>query len=350
MTQIPIENIYYLLSYAWDKLDEAELIGINPDDFEDVANLLGKVLANGCTRLFKMGLYRNYHEIEEEIPGIRGRLLIDESLRKLSFQNKKAWCRHDELDHNVLPNKILKATVLRLLQTEEVEAKLHGELKVIYERFTGIDTIQLQRQNFTQVRIHRNNAFYGFLLQVCRLIFESTAMHEKGDRYQFRDFTRDHQKLATLFEAFIYNFYEKEQTHYSVSRPTINWPFYSEIPAHNDLLPIMRTDIVLQDEERILIIDTKYYSETLARRSDFNTIKFKSPNLYQIFAYMQHISNPRNKAIEGMLLYPDVGDSIHAEYTWEEQKLTLKTIPLDQPWRGIESELLTCVLLNEGQK
>ena len=230
MTPIPIENIYYLLSYAWDKLDEAELIGINPDDFEDVANLLGKVLVNGCSRLFKMGLYRNYHELEEEIPGIRGRLLIGESLRTLAFQNKKAWCRHDELDHNVLPNKILKATVLRLLQTEEVEAKIHDELKVIYERFAGIDTIQLQRHNFTQVRIHRNNAFYGFLLQVCQLIFESTAMHEDGNKYQFRDFTKDHQRLAALFEAFVYNFYDKEQTLFSVSRPSISWNFHSEVP------------------------------------------------------------------------------------------------------------------------
>ena len=58
---------------------------------------------------------------------------------------------------------------------------------------------------------------------------------------------------------------------------------------------------------------------------------------------MQHISNPKNKAIEGILLYPDVGDSIHAEYTWEDQKLTLKTVQLDQPWRGIEVELLELV-------
>ena len=348
MRQVPVENIYYLLSYAWDKLDEAELIGVNPDDFEDVANLLGKVLANGCTRLFKMGLYRNYHEIAEEIPGIRGRLMIDASLQSLSFQNKKAWCRHDELDHNVLPNKILKATVLRLLRTEGVESDLHDELKVIYERFSGVDTIQLQRGNFTQVRIHRNNAFYGFLIQVCRLIFESTAMHEKGERYQFRDFTRNHQKLAALFEAFVYNFYEKEQSQYSLSRPAINWPFHSEVPEHNTLLPQMFTDIVLQDEHRIIIIDTKYYSETFARRAEFDSVKFKSPNLYQIYAYMQHIPNPEGKQVDGMLLYPDVGDSLHANYTWDDQRLIIKTVKLDQEWKGIERELLEIVDLKSS--
>jgi len=340
MKPVPVQNIYYLLSYAWDKLDEAELTKAGIDDFEEVANLLGKVLANRCSYLFKRGLYRNYRQKKEEIPGIRGKLLMNESLSSLSFQHKKAWCDYDELSRNVLPNRILKSTILRLLRMNEIENGLHQELKEIYYRFSTVEEIKLQGHHFTQVQINRNNAFYGFLIQICKLIFDSSALDESDGSYQFRDFTRDHQKLARLFEAFVFNFYRREQNWFKVNSPSFPWPFKSTVEEHNELLPSMSTDVVLEDEERIIIIDTKYYSKTLAKREDIGSIFLRSPHMYQIFAYMQHIPNPDNKKIEGMLLYPDVGNSIHANYTWEDQKLTYKTIDLDKEWYVIERKLL----------
>lgn len=337
------------MSYAWDKLDEAELTSAGIDNFEEVVNLLGKVLANGCSYLFKRGLYRNYQSFENEIPGIRGRLLIDQSLKELSFQNKKAFCSYDELSHNILHNQILKSTIGILLQIDEIEKSLHGELKVVYSRFSDVDRIHLQLHHFNKAQIHRNNAFYGFLIQICRLIYESSALDETGDNYQFRDFTRDHYKLARLFEAFVFSFYQKEQKKFKVKSPNFSWPFKSDIEEHNKLIPGMQTDIVLEDEERIIIIDTKFYSNTLAIRSDFDSISFKSPNLYQIFAYMQHIPNPGKKDIEGVLLYPDVGDSIKAAYHWKDQIITFKTIDLDQEWTGIKNELLMLVGLIQSE-
>src|SRR5699024_3081666 len=163
MKPVPVQNIYYLLSYAWDKLDEAELTKAGIDDFEEVANLLGKVLANRCSYLFKRGLYRNYRQKKEEIPGIRGTLLMNEYLSSLSFQHKKAWCDYDESNSNVITNRIIKSTILRLIRMNEIENGLNRELKEIYYRFSTVKVINLQVHHFTQVQIIRNNAFYGFL-------------------------------------------------------------------------------------------------------------------------------------------------------------------------------------------
>src|SRR5699024_4410724 len=143
---------------------------------------------------------------------------------------------------------------------------------------SDVEEINLQIHHFKKVHIHRNNAFYGFLIQVCRLIFESSALDESEGKYQFRDFTRDHKQLARLFEAFVFNFYKKEQRLYKVSSPKFPWPFRSTVEEHNELLPNMFTDIVLENEKRIVIIDTKFYSNTLAKRSDFGSVSFKSPN------------------------------------------------------------------------
>ena len=58
--QIPIRNIFYLLSYAWNKLDEAEKMEISIDDYNDSLNLLGRVLVTGTNRLLKKGLDKSY--------------------------------------------------------------------------------------------------------------------------------------------------------------------------------------------------------------------------------------------------------------------------------------------------
>ena len=55
-----------------------------------------------------------------------------------------------------------------------------------------------------------------------------------------------------------------------------------------------------------MIIDTKYYKETLA--VNFNTEKIKSENLYQLFSYLMNVESKGgvNQHCEGILLYPTV--------------------------------------------
>ena len=53
---IPIQNIYFLLSYAWNRLDEAERVKIEKKELTDVPSLLTRVLLNASTALLKQGL------------------------------------------------------------------------------------------------------------------------------------------------------------------------------------------------------------------------------------------------------------------------------------------------------
>jgi hypothetical protein len=41
---IPIENIYFLLCYAWNKLDEKERVDVSIDDKTELLDLFAKVL------------------------------------------------------------------------------------------------------------------------------------------------------------------------------------------------------------------------------------------------------------------------------------------------------------------
>ena len=52
---IPIENIYYLLCYAWDKLEEKDIVSVNKLDSKNILDLLSRVLINGMNYLIKRG-------------------------------------------------------------------------------------------------------------------------------------------------------------------------------------------------------------------------------------------------------------------------------------------------------
>ena len=62
----------------------------------------------------------------------------------------------------------------------------------------------------------------------------------------------------------------------------------------------MQTDIHLQKENDVLIIDAKYYSHTT--QSQFNKNTIHSNNLYQIFTYVKNIPS-RLKNIELQVCY-----------------------------------------------
>ena len=95
-------------------------------------------------------------------------------------------------------------------------------------------------------------------MNVCELIFDTVSLNEETGQYQFVDFVRDEKKMAALFEAFVLNFYKRELQDYHVSAPFIQWDAEALDESSLDYLPRMETDIVLQSNQRTIIIDTKY--------------------------------------------------------------------------------------------
>ena len=57
---IPIQNIFYLLCYAWDQLAEGAEIEIAAEDCHSLDELFARVLTSGTRKLLQRGLDRDY--------------------------------------------------------------------------------------------------------------------------------------------------------------------------------------------------------------------------------------------------------------------------------------------------
>jgi 5-methylcytosine-specific restriction enzyme subunit McrC len=332
---IPIKNIYYLLSYAWNKLEESKFVDVSAEDESDLLNLLGRMLLNGTKTLLKRGIDRQYLTEKEVYQGIKGKVNITDSLRKNLFSKGLSDCEFDELSADILPNQILKTTLQNLTQISGLSPNLKHEIRTLIYRLHEVNEIVLTDTIFHQVQINRNNSFYAFLLNISELIHKNLLINEETGHFQFKDFLRDERQMAKLFEEFIRNFYRIEVPEAKVFREDLQWKMAGEM---HDFLPKMQTDISIKINDRKLIIDAKFYKETLQKYYDSE--KIHSQNLYQIFAYLK---NQENELAEGILIYPTVQKSLSLAYTHEGHTIRIETLNLNQDWHGVKADLLRII-------
>lgn len=340
--QIPIQNIYYLLCYAWNKLEESEIVNVNEIDSTELIDLFAKVLSNSCSRLLKQGLDRYYVEHEDVIMGIKGKFNFSATIKQNVLPLSKTACIYDEFDYDILHNQILKTTIGKLLRTKNLDSSIKDELYKVYLKLPPISEIVIREAMFNQIRLHRNNYHYDFILKVCQIVNENLLIDESKGNYKFQDFTREEKAMARLFEAFVRNFY-KIETDFSVSSDSIKWQFESDNAEDLDMLPAMLTDITLQGKNKKIIIDTKYYKEAFQTRYDKQ--KINSSNLYQLFSYLknQEMDSEITLNCEGILLYPSIQNDFVHSFKYENHKIRIMAINLNQDWQKIRTDLLKIV-------
>jgi len=335
---IPIRNLYYLLCYSWDQLDEGEIVDASALDSNELADLFAHVLTGGVTHLLRRGLEQGYAQVSEEIHGIRGRVNLLHSGRRMLLLHGRAACDYDEMSVDTIPNRILKSTIKSLAGRHEVDRNLRSELGKLYQMLCGISDVPLTRNSFRSVQFHGNNRYYKFLLSVCRLVCEAMLVGEESGTEKFRDFRRDKDAMARLFQSFVLNFWRKERRFLQPHAEEIHWDAKSDTDPNLSLIPKMTTDISMIFNNEKLIVDTKYYQQALSEHWGKSSIK--AANLYQLFAYLVNYAATTGKRSSGMLLYPKVDRHLRETYQIRGFDIRVCTVDLSSDWKDIRRELL----------
>ena len=353
MKNIPILNVYYLLCYAWGRVQQRDTKRLATlGGLSTVQDLLGKVLAGGVNHLFRRGIDRGYVERREDLAGIRGKLAVSETAKRALRARGRAACDFEELSVDILPNRILRTSLYGLLgRRVSLDRHVRGEVRSAYRRLDGVSRTRLKRNTFGQVQLGGSRRLYQFLLSVCRLLYESSVVDEKTGRTAFRDFRRDEATMWALFEEFVTGFYKREQRVYRVNPGgrRVQWAGMGwATDADRARIPVMYADVILESPERRMIMDTKFYKDALARGRGVGSGKLHSGNLYQLLAYLRNreATRPAGPKHEGILLYPKVGEALRADIRLEGFRIQARTVNLNRDWRHIRNEMLETIGLS----
>ena len=124
-----------------------------------------------------------------------------------------------------------------------------------------------------------------------------------------------------------------------VKSERFNWRFETITEGSGKFLPEMRTDISLFNDDRKIIMDTKFYREAL-KKNQWGKRIINQNHLYQLTAYLNNTQPKDGQELEGILLYPTVKDDFDHQYrTQKGYKVSVKSIDLNQDFQKISDDL-----------
>lgn len=339
---IPVQNLFYLLCYAWDEvgeLDSAEARQL--DEFDRLEDLFGWVLARSVIRLARRGLDRSYVPFQEELAGVRGKIELDETVRSNTLVRNRLVCSFEDLSTNVLHNQILASTLAMLSRTDTLAPKARTEVRRALTRMSGVTERPLSLRVFSRIQLDRNRRRYRFPIQVCRLLLQARIVDPVTGGTRFLDVGPEELVMWRVFEKFAARFYRRE-THYRV-RPQTRlqwWALESVGPGSEGRIPQMRPDLLLSTPERRIILDTKYYKG--GGLGDEDAAKLRAGHLYQMFAYVMNRerAKPDGPQHEGILLYPTVGRETRVEFRTHGHRFQARSVDLGRPWREVHAGMV----------
>ena len=321
---IPIQNIYYMLSYAFQTLQAENYKDLAAENFHNTAELCAAILDKGIGIQLKHGLRRDYVSKSESLSTLQGKLNISESIKTQTMLKKQMICTYDEFSTNIQFNQIIKSTVLLLLKANITNSRKKSLRKLLLF-FSDVNEIDLHFVNWNQ-QYNRSNQNYQMLIGMCYLVYKGLLTTQNNGTTKLMDFF-DGQRMCRLYEKFLLEYYRKEHPELTANASQIAWQLDD---TENQMLPRMQTDIMLSKNNNILIIDAKYYSHMTKQQYGIHTLH--SNNLYQIFTYVKNKEfELRNyeHTVSGMLLYAQTDEDIIPNNTYHMSGNQISVLALD---------------------
>ena len=332
---IPIKNIYYMLSYAYQILNEQGYRDIALEEFDNIGELCAAILAKGMSVQLKRGLNKTYTEQNESLTAVRGKINLTDTIRTQSLRRQQVVCTYDEFNENSYLNRIIKSTMLALMH-QNIKKSLKQDLRKVLMFLGNVYTVELRSINW-RIPYNQNNQSYRMLIGICYLVVKGLLQTTDDGTVRMMDFI-DQDRLFDLYERFLRQYFKKHFPRISVSASKIDWLI--DEGFHARMLPEMKSDITLEYMNRVLIIDAKFYQSNV--REHYGAKTLVSDNVYQIFTYVMNKAGEKDyDAVSGLLLYARTEEEIQPDENTSlaGHRISARSLDLNREFSEIKRDL-----------
>ena len=302
-----IQNVYYMLTYAFRELNQNNYEDIKGEKFENIFDLLGEILYKATAYQLKQGLHKEYVNYSDALTTVKGKIDVMESIALRRRHNLKIQCEFDEFSEDNLYNRIIKTTLDILLRIKDIRGDRRKKIKNLLFFFSDISECDLKNIRWKDIKYDHNSCNYRMIHWLCYFIAKRLLLTTAVGPYSLRHFQDQDEDMSHLFEKFVLNYYRRHYSPYDVSAAKVEWNV-DMVKSTQSLLPDMQTDIKIKFTKRTLIIDTKYYGQSLQNNMGKRAIR--NSHLYQIQSYVFHEDRNCSGTVDGMILYARTQEEI----------------------------------------
>jgi 5-methylcytosine-specific restriction enzyme subunit McrC len=313
--KVGVGNLFYMLASAGGAarfFPPPTGLSPNPELFTFVLS----ALVDRIEHLLRRGLYASYVPASDDLPLVRGRILVGPQLSRHAGLKHRHVCAYADLTPDVPENRVLYAA-LRLLPAllrPGEGGPLARRVQVLLPRFASVSLVTRSAALalLRGISLHRLNAEYAPALLLARLALQHLTLDETPGPYPFASFLVD---MPLLFESFVT---EQLRSHLAKRGLRVVAQRYDYLDEARQIG--IRPDVLVYragGREPALVLDAKYRK---AQGEDG-----LNRDLYQVSAYLD-----RYRLSRGVLVYPQFGAMPPGELRLRGtyKRLTLLTLDL----------------------
>jgi 5-methylcytosine-specific restriction enzyme subunit McrC len=265
--KIPVERIMFLLGFTCDRGWRA-----GPVPFavaEDLVAAIADAYLRQIEPALEEGPLQGYHEVDDALTVLRGRLREQEQLRHRFGVPVPIHVRYDEFGADIAENQILRTAAHRLLRLPMVDGATRTRLRHVDATLAEARLLD-RAVPLPSWRPTRLNERFQLALWLAELIVRQTSIDQPHGPAQADGFVVD---MAKVFEDFVTKALGEALSAIGgtcIAQRRVWLDSASSIPIQPDLT-------WLRDDEPMAVVDAKYKAEKPSG--------FPNADLYQMLAY-----------------------------------------------------------------
>ena len=166
---IPIENLFYMISYVLELPLQATLNGNKSDIDRSLGELYILLFSIELSKLIKAGLIKSYHDEENELLTVRGKINLSRTIDLRCKGKHTIDCIYDEYSADEYFNRIIKSVASQLIfsniSIEPIELK--RSLRQNISIMSNIAQIPLKNISWETITFNQYNKRYKTIILLC---------------------------------------------------------------------------------------------------------------------------------------------------------------------------------------
>ena len=318
LPKLGIPNFFVILNYVLNLNMQFIEEEIRYEGGYNFLELFARLFLNEVQKVIQNGLYKSYTSTRENLPYVKGRILLYETIRFNQINKQLTYTEYDDLSYNNIENRLILYGLNQLSNlplSQEVLYDINDHIRlfisqdIAVERMSEVDVDQSLRS------LNKFNEYYGNVLVLVKLIIGTlfTASLYGGESKGFGfliNMNNVFEALVTKLVSDVYRDFDVKDQEKSQNNIILESHGLNEMKIKPDIVIWKGGDIKK-------IVDAKY--------KEFNGTSLQESDVYQASTYSLALKN------DVILIFPSNREELGGWYQLINHKeIHIKTIKLDK--------------------